>query len=98
MQETQEKWIRSLGWEKSPEEGNATHSSIPAWKIPWTGEPEGLHYSPWGHKELGITERLSTHARAHTHTHKHTHCLILGKMVSTVRHYLGRRKEAQTCH
>ena len=29
----------------------ATHSSILAWKIPWTEEP-GTLYSPWGHKEL----------------------------------------------
>ena len=32
----------------------ATHSSILAWKIPWTEEPTG--YSPWGHKELDTTE------------------------------------------
>ena len=29
-------------WEKSPEEGMATHSSILAWRIPWTEEPGGL--------------------------------------------------------
>ena len=34
----------------------ATHSSILAWKIPWTEEPGEL-YSPWGHKELDTTER-----------------------------------------
>ena len=28
----------------------ATHSSIPAWEIPWTEEP-GRLYSPWGHRE-----------------------------------------------
>ena len=27
------------GWERPPEEGMATHSSIPAWRIPWTDEP-----------------------------------------------------------
>ena len=27
---------------------------------PWTEEPSGLYYSPWGHKELDMTERLST--------------------------------------
>ena len=31
-----------LGWEDSLEEGRATHSSIPAWRIPWTEEPGGL--------------------------------------------------------
>ena len=33
----------------------ATHSSILAWRIPWTEEPGGL-YSPWGRKELDTTE------------------------------------------
>ena len=42
MQETQETWIRSLGWEDPLEEEMATHSSILAWKIPWTEEPGGL--------------------------------------------------------
>ena len=44
-------WVRSLGWEDPLEEGMATHSSILAWRIPWT--------SPWGHKELDMTEQLS---------------------------------------
>ena len=42
MQELQDVWIRSLGWEDPLEEGMATHSSILAWKIPWTEEPGGL--------------------------------------------------------
>ena len=33
----------------------ATHSSILAWRIPWTEEAGGLH-SPWGQKELGMTQ------------------------------------------
>ena len=36
----------------------ATHSSILAWRIPWTEESVG-GYSPWGRKELDRTERLS---------------------------------------
>ena len=43
MQETQETWVRSLGQEDPPEEGMVTHSSIPAWRIPWIEEPGGLH-------------------------------------------------------
>ena len=39
------------------EEGMATHSSILAWRIPWTEEPGG--YSPWGHKESDTTEQLT---------------------------------------
>ena len=38
----QETWVQSLGWEDSLEKGKATHSSILAWKIPWTEEPGGL--------------------------------------------------------
>ena len=34
----------------------ATHSSILAWRIPWTEEPGGPG-GPWGHKELDMTER-----------------------------------------
>ena len=39
MQETQ---IQSLGQEDPLEKGMATHSSILAWRIPWTEEPSGL--------------------------------------------------------
>ena len=39
MQETQ---VQSLGWEFPLEEEMAIHSSILAWKIPWTEEPDGL--------------------------------------------------------
>ena len=35
-------WVRSLGREDPLEEGMATHSSIPAWRIPWTEQPAGL--------------------------------------------------------
>ena len=35
-------WVRSLGQEDPLEKGKATHSSILAWKIPWTEEPGGL--------------------------------------------------------
>jgi len=38
----QETWVRSLGQEYPPEKGMATHSSILAWRIPWTEEPGGL--------------------------------------------------------
>ena len=34
--------VPSLGWEDPLEEEMATHSSILAWRIPWTGEPGGL--------------------------------------------------------
>ena len=34
--------VQSLGWEDPLEEGMATHSTILAWRIPWTEEPGGL--------------------------------------------------------
>ena len=42
MQETKEMQVQSLGQKDPPEKGMATHSSILAWRIPWTEEPDGL--------------------------------------------------------
>ena len=61
MQEVQERQVRSLGWEDSLEKEMATHSSILAWRIPWTEEP--------GATVHGVAKRwtrLSSHS---------THCL-----------------------
>ena len=56
MQEKQETWVRSLGWEDSLEEGTPTHFSILAWRIPWTEEPGRL-------QSIGSqVKRLSTQA------------------------------------
>ena len=52
----QETWLRSLGQEDPLEKEMATHSSILAWRIPWTEDLVG--YSPRGHKESDTTERL----------------------------------------
>ena len=54
MQETQETWVQSLGWEDPLEEEMTTHSSILAWKSPRTENLAG--YSPWGHKQSDTTE------------------------------------------
>ena len=53
IQETQ---VRSLGWEDLLEKEMATHSSIPAWRIPGKEEPGRLH--PWVSKESDTTEQL----------------------------------------
>ena len=37
-----ETWVLFLGWEDPLEKGVATHSSVLAWRIPWTVEPGGL--------------------------------------------------------
>ena len=59
MQETEDTWVQSLGWEDPLQEGIATHSSILAWRIPWTEELDGLQ--SMGHKELDTTERVHFH-------------------------------------
>ena len=38
----QETWVQFLGWKDALEKEMATHSSILAWRIPWTEEPGGL--------------------------------------------------------
>ena len=55
MQETR---VQSLGRKDPLKTGMATHSSILAWRIPWTEEPCGCH-SPWGHQESDMTELLT---------------------------------------
>ena len=57
-----ETWIWPLGWEDPLEEGITTHSSIFAWRIPWTEEPGGLL---WGCKE-SLLKWLNIHTHIHT--------------------------------
>ena len=62
MQEAQETWVLSLGWKNPLEEETATHSSISAWKIPWTEEP-----GAWWVTVFGVAKswtQLSTHAES----------------------------------
>ena len=49
-----ETWVRSLGEEDPLEKEMAPHSSILAWRIPWTEEPGGLQSVGW--KELDMAE------------------------------------------
>ena len=42
MQEMKEIHVQTLGWDDPLKEGTATHSSILAWRIPWTEEPGGV--------------------------------------------------------
>jgi len=53
MQEIQETWVPSLGREDPLEKGMATHSSILAWRIPWTEEPEPGKLQSMGSKTVG---------------------------------------------
>ena len=63
MQETQETWVQSLGWEDPLEEGLATHSNILAWKVPWTEEPGGL-------------QSMGSQRAGHDWVTEHTHVLL----------------------
>ena len=45
MQEIKEMQVQALGQEDPLEEGMATHSSVLAWRIPWTEEPDGLQFT-----------------------------------------------------
>ena len=59
MQEMEEMLIPSLGCEDPLEEGTATHSSILAWRIPWTEEPGRLQ--SMDSQSGNTTERQSMH-------------------------------------
>ena len=54
-----ESWVQSLGWEDPLEGSMATHSSILCLENPH-GQRSMAIYSPWGRKELDMTERLNT--------------------------------------
>ena len=56
-----ETWVQSLGWKDLLEKEMATHSSILAWRIPWTEEPGRLQ--SMGSRESDMTEQLSTHVQ-----------------------------------
>ena len=61
--------VRSLGWEDSPEEGMATHSSVLAWRVPWTEEPgelktTGTHRCHMYMSEAGWNAWVGTHSDA----------------------------------
>ena len=54
-----ETWVQSVGWEDPLEKEMATHSSILAWRIPWTEDLGGLQST--GCKESDTTEQLHFH-------------------------------------
>ena len=57
----QETWVQSLDREDPLEKEMATHSRILACRIPWTKDPGWL--SPWGHKQLDLTEHACSYFR-----------------------------------
>ena len=55
----QETWVQSLGWEDDLEKEMTTHSSILAWKTPWTEEPGRLQ--PMGSQRVGYDLQIASH-------------------------------------
>ena len=55
--------VRCLGWEDPLVNGMAIHSSILAWRVPWTEEPGGLQ---------SMRSPRVSHTHTHTYTHTHT--------------------------
>ena len=70
VQETQETWVHSLGWEDPLEEGMTTHFSILAWRIPWTGGSGELQFMG-SKKSWTQLKGLS----------RHTHSCVAGRRV-----------------
>ena len=62
----QETWVSSLGWEDPLEEVMATHSSILAWRIPWTEEPGRLQ--SMGSQRVGHN-RVTKHSKTYQLLH-----------------------------
>ena len=61
----QQTCVCSLDWDDPLEKGMATHSSILAWRIPWTEEPGRIHSRG--------SQRVEHSCGTNTHTHTHTH-------------------------
>ena len=73
----QEFQIQSLGWEGLLQKGMATHSSILAWRIPWTEEPGRLQ----------SMEQQRVRRDWTTNTHTYSGCHLSGFTIITVLHY-----------
>ena len=74
---SQENWGQSLCWEDPPETGMATHSSILAWRIPWTEEPGGL-------QSVGLQRVGHDWATKHKHTDVLTDHLVRNKEIGQI--------------
>ena len=63
-----ETWVQSLGQEDLLEKGMATHSSILAWRIPWTEEPgrlQSMGQQRVGHdRAISLLQKLAQHCKA----------------------------------
>ena len=71
MQEIQQTQVQSLGQEDPLEEEMATHSSILAWRIPWTEEP--------GRLQSIVSQRIEKTGELSTHTHIYVYLYIFSQ-------------------
>ena len=76
----QETWVWSPGWEDPLEKGMATHSSILAWRIPWTEKPGGL-------QSMG-SQRIRHDWATNTHAHTHTNSIYVSIPISQFHMYV----------
>ena len=72
-----ETWVRSLGWEDTLEEGKATHSSILAWRIPWT---KSMWSQRVGHNWATFTSLLYVYKKLGSYM-RHFNHLILAPVI-----------------
>ena len=75
--------INALLWVMTLEKEMATHSSILAWRIPWTEKPGGLQSV--GLQTVRHNWATNTHTHTHTHTHKHTHESWLKNLIKNIK-------------
>ena len=101
----QEMWVWSLGWEDILQEVRATHTSIPAWEIPWTEEPGGLQSTgsqrvrqglatEWKQKKrcTQANRQSSSHALLvflSTNTYRFSTCIAIQKGSSPLPHSIS---------
>ena len=72
----QENWVLSLGWKHFLEKGKAIHSSILAWRIPWTVQ------------SMRVTKSRTQQSNFHFHFHPFLHfSLVVGKFLSSGHRY-----------
>ena len=69
----QETWVQFLGQEYPLEKEMATHSSILAWRIPWTEESDRLH--SMGLQESDTTEWVNHHHHIYIYTYTYTYTI-----------------------
>ena len=82
----QEMQVRSLGWEDPLEKETAAHSSILAWRIPWTEEPGKLVH--------GVARSWTWLKRLRTDTHTY---IYRADQKNSIHEILGFKKNSQYC-